>query len=377
MSGSSTVQVIQLTPPGRGAIATLLVEGPGAVELLRGRFFPNGGRPLQSCGVDQLVVGRFGRLPSAGDGTYPAEWAGEEVVVRRRSEESVELHCHGGRAAVAAIQESLAEQGGRPVAWQDWVATHHQDPITAAAHIALAEARTERTAAILLDQYHGALRRALEDIERALCNHGTSSAGRQIETLLARAELGRHLTRPWRVVLGGMANVGKSSLINALLGYPRAIVHHTPDTTRDIVSATTAVDGWPIELSDTAGLHDSDRALQRAAVEQARKMLSGAELVVLVFDAALPWSEADRSLIRAWPDALVVHNKHDLPPTTGKRPPGLRTSALTEEGIGTLGQAIADHLVPDPPRPGAAVPFAAAQLDRLADCRGRAAGSSG
>ena len=365
MSGSSTVQVIQVTPPGRGAIATLLVEGPGAVELLRGRFFPNSGRPLQSCGADQLVVGRFGRGP------------GEEVVVRRRSAESVELHCHGGRAAVAAIQESLAEQGGRPVAWQDWVADHHQDPITAAAHVALAEARTERTAAVLLDQYHGALRRALEDIEQALCNHDTSSAGGQIETLLARAELGLHLTRPWRVVLSGRANVGKSSLINALLGYPRAIVHHTPDTTRDVVSTTTAVDGWPIELSDTAGLHDSDHPLQRAAVEQARNMLSDAELVVLVFDAAVPWSAADRALIRAWPDALVVHNKHDLPPTTGKRPPGLCTSAQTGEGIGTLGQAIADRLVPDPPLPGAAVPFAAAQLDHLSDCRGRSAGSRG
>ena len=399
MSGRSAVQIVQLTPPGRGAIATLLVEGPGAVELLRGRFFPNGGRPLESSPLDQLIVGRFGRLPSAGHGTCPAEWAGEEVVVRRRSGESVEVHCHGGRAAVAAIQEALVEQGGRAVVWQDWVAVHHQDPITAAAHVALAEARTERCAAILLDQYHGALRRALEEIEEGLGNQDTVSAGRQIEALLARAELGRHLTRPWRVVLSGRANAGKSSLINVLLGYRRAIVHHTPGTTLDVVSATTAVDGWPIELSDTAGLPRPDGAkagpgrwegdetlhnaagadqggglLQQAAMERAREKLCDADLVVLVIDASQPWREADQAWIEARPDAMVVHSKRDLPLGTGGRPPGLWTSSATGEGIEALSEAIADRLVPEPPPPGAAVPFAAGQLEYLADCRVRAAG---
>jgi tRNA modification GTPase len=180
MSGKLPVQVVQLTPPGRGAIATLLVEGPGAVKLLQGRFFPNSGQPLHSRPTDQLVVGRFGTEP------------GEEVVVRRRSHQSVELHCHGGLAAVAMIQEALVERGGRTVAWQDWVAGCRQDPITAAARLALAEARTERAAAILLDQYRGALRNALEGIEEALRNHDAPTARRQIGTLLAHSDVGRH-----------------------------------------------------------------------------------------------------------------------------------------------------------------------------------------
>jgi tRNA modification GTPase len=387
MSGRSAVQVVRLTPPGRGAIATLLVEGPGAVELLGGLCFPNSGRPLGCRRTDQLVVGRFGREP------------GEEVVVCRCSDKSVELHCHGGHAAVAMIQQALVERGGQVVAWQDWVVGHHRDPITAAAHIALAEARTERTAAILLDQYHGALRRALEEIDEALGRGEMLSAGRQIDALLTRAEVGRHLTRPWQVVLIGRPNVGKSSLINALVGYPRAIVHHTPGTTRDVVSATTAVDGWPIELSDTAGLslpdgvhggaaagpverepwegaglYQSEEALHQAGIGRARERLAGAELVVLVFDASEPWSAADGALIEAWPDGLVIHNKSDLPRTTGRRPPGLWTSALTGDGVDALGQALADGLVPEPPPPGAAVPFTSAQCERLAGYRLKAGG---
>jgi tRNA modification GTPase len=345
-------------------------------------------------------VGRFGRRPLRPCfARRPSGARGEEVVVRRRSNESVELHCHGGHAAAAMIRKSLVGQGGRTIAWQEWVAGHHPDPIAVAAHLALAEARTERTAAILLDQYHGALRRALEEIEEALRNGDTLSACTQIEALLAYADLGRHLTRPWQVVLTGRPNVGKSSLINALVGYPRAIVHHTPGTTRDVLSATTTVDGWPIELSDTAGLSlpdglkekpatepvegatsdraavcEGDAALRQAGTERARDKLACADLVVLVFDASPRWSAADRALIEAWPDGLIVHNKSDLSPAPGRRPSGFSTSALTGDGVEALGQAIADHVVRHPPPPGTAVPFTPEQREHLARCWVRAGG---
>ena len=353
MSGTSQLQVVQLTPPGRGAIATILVEGPGAVEVVEAEFHAMSGRPLRACPGDRLVWGHF------------ASETGEEVVVRRRSDGAVELHCHGGRAAAAMIETVLVERGCRAVAWQDWVVGHHQDPITAAAHRALAEARTERTAAILLDQYHGALRRALEEIEEALRAAEPQAAREKIGALLARADLGRHLVRPWQVVLAGGANVGKSSLINALVGYRRAIVHHVPGTTRDVVTANAAVDGWPVELSDTAGLPGGDDAMQRAGVELAEEKLSAADLVLLVFDASVPWSEADRALAESRPAALMIHNKCDLPPARCPRPSGLSASALTGRGIEGLVRAIADRLVPDPPPAGAAVPFTADQLEQL------------
>jgi len=358
MPEPSLSRVVQLTPPGRGAIASLLVEGPDAVDLVESGFVAAGGRPLGSYPLGQIVFGRFAVE------SHP----GEEVVVCRRSEHSIELHCHGGQAAVGRVREMLVRRGGRVVSWQDWVAGQHADRIARAARVALADARTERTAAVLLDQYHGALRRAVEAVRDSLTAGNARTATEQLRNLLGRAELGRHLVRPWRVILAGAPNVGKSSLINTLVGYQRAIVHAAPGTTRDVVSATTAIDGWPIELSDTAGLRQPEHAVEQAAIELARRQLTSADLILLVFDSSRPWSQGDRTLWESQPEAIVVHNKCDLPQAPDlPRTQGLLASALTGEGIERLVRAIAQRLVPAPPPPGAAVPFADDQIAGLRD----------
>ena len=84
----------------------------------------------------------------------------------------------------------------------------------------------------------------------------------------------------------GAPNVGKSSLINALAGYERAIVSPTPGTTRDVVTVTTAIDGWPVQLSDTAGFRETQDELESAGIELATTTLSRAELAIFVHDAA-------------------------------------------------------------------------------------------
>ena len=347
----------ELTPPGRGAVATLRLEGPGAMGAVAGRFRTRRGQPLDAAPADRLLFGCF--LGEAGE---------EEVVLRTHADGAVDLHCHGGRAAVAMIAETLRSQGGRMQPWQSWAAEYHSDPVKSAAMVALAEARTRRTAAILLDQYHGALTRAFTAIDQALAEARRPSAAEQINRLLARAELGGHLCRPWRVVLAGRPNVGKSSLINALLGYRRAIVHHQPGTTRDVVAAEAAVDGWPIELADTAGWRLDGGPLEQSGIALAEQQAATADLVVVVFDASEAWSPSDEAMFRRWPEALVVHNKCDLPAASGYAHeetgralgvPEERVSALTGEGIARLIESIAARLVPNAPPPGAAVPFAA------------------
>jgi tRNA modification GTPase len=334
-------------------VATLRIEGPLAVEAVALHFRARGGRRLSAEVGDRLVVGHFGGPP------------GEEVVVRVHSRRSLELHCHGGQAAVDMIEQTLIGHHAHAADWRQWIARTEPDPIAAAAWIALADARTERTAAILLDQYHGALRRAIAEIESLRHRGDAAAATRRIDELLARAPLGRHLVSPWRVVLAGRPNVGKSSLINALVGYARAIVHPLPGTTRDVVTAGTAFDGWPVELADTAGLHPAGDALERAGMERAQQQLVRADLVVLVFDRSLPWTEDDDALLCAWPGALVVYNKSDLPAAEPGGVLGLIVSALVGEGIEQLAGAISARLVPDPPPPGSAVPWTDQQISQV------------
>ena len=346
--------VVLLTPPGRGAVATLLVEGPGAVEAVEAVFRAAGGQPLASLPQDRLVFGHIGG-PS-----------GEEVVLRRRSPQSVELHCHGGLAAAAMVEKALSERGCRPVAWQDWAAQAIDDPIQSAALVALAEARTARTAAILLDQYHGALRQAIQGIRHSLETGDLQGARQDIDRLLRRASLGQHLTRPWQVVLTGPPNVGKSSLVNALLGYPRAIVDPLAGTTRDVVTATTALDGWPVEFSDTAGVRASEIPLEQAGMLLAEEQAAKADLVVVVLDTSRGRSAEQEGLVRGRPDALVVYNKRDLVADADPRAyPGLLTSAHSGEGILELAGAISRRLVPDPTNPGEAVPCTLPQIERI------------
>jgi tRNA modification GTPase len=366
MSKPQSPLVVKLTPPGRGAVATLRVEGPGAIDVVQRHFVARSGRPLADYPADRIVVGRFG-----GD-------QGEDIVVRRCGDDAVELHCHGGRVAVATIEESLVSAGCRRVTWRDWMRTRSDDPLAAAAIAALAEAPTERTAAILLDQYQGAIRRAMDEIQQDVERGDTASARRRIDAILARAKLGEHLTRAWSVVLAGRTNVGKSSLMNAMAGYGRAIVHHLPGTTRDAVALVTAIDGWPVELCDTAGLRSVGTAdsVELAGIERARERLAEADLVILVVDQSVAWSAADDALAAQWPASLLVHNKCDLPAAPGNRPEGLSTSALNGDGIDVLLETIGRRLVPDPPPPGAAVPFSSRQVEMVQQRLTRFGGSS-
>ena len=212
----------------------------------------------------------------------------------------------------------------------------------------------------------------MEQIESFLQAGANEAARQSVDALLAQADLGLHLTRSWQVVVAGLPNVGKSSLVNAIAGYQRAIVHSTPGTTRDIVSVQTAMDGWPVEISDTAGLRETGGEIERAGLDLARQKILAADLIVLVFDNSLPWSDQDQALVEAHPAALRVHNKSDVPPASGpgQRPPGVEVSAMHSAGIDGLCHEIAVRLVPHPPPPGAAVPFELEQIEKIRGFQG-------
>jgi tRNA modification GTPase len=296
----------------------------------------------------------------------------------------MEVHCHGGAAAAESILASLAAAGCAIVPWQELIASEELSSIRAAARIALAECTTQRTAIVLLDQYRGALAGAIQRVTEQLTSGEPALAVAELRELVSWADFGRHLTSPWRLVIAGPPNVGKSTLINALVGYERAIVFDQPGTTRDVVTAGAAIDGWPIELADTAGLRAGGDALEQAGATRAREALQSADLAILVFDVTHPWSPENERLASEHQGALVVYNKCDLlrdeilaTQPAADRPSGLLASAKSGLNLPLLCEQITRQLVPRVPPAGAAIPFTAEQAAAIRSALGCAEAGQG
>ncbi|MCI0492304.1 MAG: 50S ribosome-binding GTPase [Planctomycetes bacterium] len=375
--------VVELTPAGRGAVAVVLAAGPDATRAVDQCFMAVRGRPLADAPNGRILLGRWGGPD------------GEELVVCRRDERHVEIHCHGGMAAVASVISQLERQGCRRILWQEWLRRTSADPIRTAAQIALSQAPTARTATILLDQYHGALATAIRAASEAISAGEWQRAGEVINAVLAHRDVGAHLTTPWQVVLAGPPNVGKSSLMNSLAGYERAIVSPLHGTTRDVVTTLTAIDGWPVRLSDTAGLRTPQDAIESAGVALATEAIARADMVLLVHDATCstaidePASEttaaANEGTLSCLPERthlIHVWNKIDLvanpwrsvlaseiragSPSERHGEKVVFTSAITGAGIAQLVNAISQAIVSVAPAAGDAVPFSTEQVAALA-----------
>lgn len=345
-----------LTGAGRGAIAIVRVWGAGAVAAADAAFRPHGKTSLADTPPGRLRVGRAGAGP------------GDKVVAvldAERGRVEAEVQCHGGPMAVALVVAAIEAAGAAPRPAEDWIISRAATPLAGRAEADLPLAETERAALILLDQANGALDAAIGRIIDRIDVDPSGAAG-ELSALLARSAVGRRLVDGWRVALAGRPNVGKSRLLNALAGYGRAIVSPTPGTTRDVVTARLAIDGWPVELADTAGLRESVDPIERGGVAAARSRHAAADLVLLVLDRSAPIADEDRALLADLPAALVVCNKADLPAAWEPEPPWLVASAERGHGLDALLASIARRLVPDSPPPGAAVPFRDAQADALA-----------
>jgi tRNA modification GTPase len=223
----------------------------------------------------------------------------------------------------------------------------------------LQRATTDRAAAILLDQLNGALGDAIATIADRLRLQGTAVVRSSVEELLRWSELGLHLAEPWQVVLAGPPNAGKSRLLNAIVGSERVIVHRDPGTTRDWVEVLTAIDGWPVALSDTAGIRDSTEAIETEGIRRTFQRVAAADLVVFVVDATVGWTDTHERLkaAAAGKRTLVAWNKSDLSEGMSCPPEAISTSASFGHGMAELLAAIAHQLVPVVPPPSTAVPF--------------------
>ncbi|QDV48590.1 GTPase [Gimesia fumaroli] len=346
-----------LTPRGRGAVATIRVHGtlPALTRAIDGCFSPVNRKSLTEQPLNRIAYGLWGQTNS------------EDLVLCRIENETVDIHCHGGMAAVERILTDLDAQGCEIRSWQE-LACQTEPALEVELQTTLTSATTFRAAEILLRQSQGILRTAFEMlIPDETADFDAELFQTQIQNLLRWEHLGLHLTAPWRVVLAGRPNVGKSSLINAILGYDRSIVFDEAGTTRDVLTATTAIEGWPFQFSDTAGIREQADELEAAGIQRAEQTLSQADCRVILIDTSQPAHPDDQRLLSQWNDSIVVAHKTDLPQRWDERLPeqAIPVSSKTKAGIEALLETLVKRLIPEVPPEATAVPVTKRQIDLL------------
>ena len=329
----------QVTPVGRSAIATLLVIGIPAVEAIEKYFHPLGGKPFSDYPICRIVFGKWMHA----DGTY------EELVVARISESQIEVNCHGGFAAIEAVTSTLLQSGGELLDWQELASLEIGNELPYWKKVEQLLPRTVTTLATKLAMQHanGEVEEVIEEAIQRQQQGEIEQATKILEPYCNTSQFGRHLIEPWSVVIAGRPNAGKSSLINQLVGYKRAIVNPQAGTTRDLLRAPTVVEGWPVEFVDTAGLREGEDVVEIAGMELAKNQLATADLVLWVHDLTTPWDSDTQQALVDYP-ILLVGNKLDLSESaiTSSRWPHLKVSAETGDGVPQVLSAVLETLLP-------------------------------
>lgn len=359
---SSTCSAALLTPRGRGAVATIRLRGKTLpiTAAIDACFHAANNKNLVQQPMNRIVYGLWGQDTN------------EDLVLCRLDQETIDIHCHGGMAAVERILTDLQIQGCQIQTWQD-SARKAEPALEVELQETLTAATTFRAAEILLRQSQGLLRSAFS----ALLPDETSVFEpdifqTRIQELLRWEQLGLHLTAPWRVVLAGRPNVGKSSLINAILGYDRSIVFNEAGTTRDVLTAATAIQGWPFQFSDTAGIRGEAASLEAAGIQRAEQVLNAADCRVILIDTSQPLHTDDQRLLSQWSDSIVVAHKIDLPQCRDTSLPerAIPVSSKTRSGLDVLLNELVQRLVPKIPGENTALPVTDRQSQLLHQAAG-------
>lgn len=348
-------QFLQLTARSRGAIACFAIWGAGSEDALDSVVELAGYPALRSLDAGKFGYGRWK--------TGPLE--GEDLMILRLDASRFELHCHGSPIGTDLICRMFSDLGGNAASAEEYLLLSEPGWWPATSHRKMLAAPTRKTLEFIATTIP---RWPVEicELRSMIQNRDWAEARQAVQAILRWSQFGQHLTTPWRVILCGKPNVGKSSLINRLAGFERAVVHHVPGTTRDRISHRTALNGWPVELTDTAGLRvNPSDPIEQQGMELARQQIERSDLVIAVFDASEPWTADDQQL---WSDelrhGLLVWNKIDQA-IECLRPRGIAVSAMTGEGIDGLIATIVERLVPDHPEPGDLIPVSDAQVSRL------------
>ena len=336
---SDTIAAVS-TPIGSGGIGIVRISGSEAVDIANGLFVPHKGKSLAERKSHSISYGRL---------VYKGQVCDEVLVSLMRApntytrEDIVEINCHGGIRAVTAVLEAVLKSGARLAEPGEFTKraflNGRLDLTQAEAVIDIINAKTDKSREAALKRLDGRLCRKIrslrEDILTMIAHieaaidypehddetmtysmiaEGVRSVSIQIQNLINGADIGRIYNEGIRTVILGKPNVGKSSLLNAVIDEERAIVTDIPGTTRDVLEELINIGGIPLKLVDTAGIRDTDNAIEKIGVEKSRRLAAEADLVLLMLDGSRALSDDDRELIALSEDKkrIVLVNKTDL-----------------------------------------------------------------
>ena len=336
---TSTISAIT-TAIGPAAVGIVRLSGPKSLRIAREIFFPAGEKSFAAYAPRTMVFGHVREQNLDIDEVLavympaPHSYTAEDVV---------EIQCHGGAVSLQKILALTYTHGAEPAEPGEFTKraflNGRLDLVQAEAVMDIINARSEAALKNSLRLQEGYLSKELEQIRQELLavivnleavidypeediedvtyaqmEKSIGCALTQVEKLLAHGQTGHILREGLRTVIVGRPNVGKSSLLNQLLKEDRALVSQYAGTTRDVIEEQLIVDGIPLVLADTAGIHNTEDFVEQLGIKRSRELLAKAELAIVVIDGTETLTSADEEILQAVqgrPYVLIV-NKADL-----------------------------------------------------------------